>query len=175
MIKLPEALAQQFANAGGRAFGGEWRAEGVTWAPGRIELIGNHLDYNGGPVLAAAIDRGIFVVAGDGSVGAIRATFPDVDGDRIVHVRRPWEPEWQSSRRKPAPGDYLRGAIAALARRGYGVRDRMDLVVAGNLPHGIGISSSAALCVGLSRSIAERQPDPYTLVLAAQEAEHRVG
>ena len=52
---------ERAVQAGREAFGPDWTPDGVAIAPGRIELLGNHVDYNGGPVLAAAIDRFIVV------------------------------------------------------------------------------------------------------------------
>src|SRR5918993_2866707 len=52
---------ERAVQAGREAFGNSWSPDGVAIAPGRIELLGNHLDYNGGPGLAAAIDRFIVV------------------------------------------------------------------------------------------------------------------
>ena len=52
---MREKLAAQFKEIFGRA------PEVITYAPGRIEFIGNHTDYNGGTVLGAAIDRGVGV------------------------------------------------------------------------------------------------------------------
>src|SRR5215216_5519987 len=64
------------------AFGTAWKPDGAAIAPGRIELLGNHVDYNGGPVLAAAIDRFIVVAIArepgrEQSVRAIAADAPD--------------------------------------------------------------------------------------------------
>src|SRR5215216_6304304 len=64
------------------AFGPNWKPDGVAVAPGRIELLGNHVDYNGGPVLAAAIDRFIVVAIArepgrEQTVRAIAADAPD--------------------------------------------------------------------------------------------------
>src|SRR5215217_2808806 len=64
------------------AFGPDWEPDGVAIAPGRIELLGNHVDYNGGPVLAAAIDRFIVVAiaqepGGEQTVRAVAADAPD--------------------------------------------------------------------------------------------------
>src|SRR3712207_9508990 len=64
------------------AFGLAWKPGGIAIAPGRIELLGNHVDYNGGPVLAAAIDRFIVVAIAREpgpaqTVRAIAADAPD--------------------------------------------------------------------------------------------------
>src|SRR5215212_11279490 len=79
------------------AFGPDWEPDGVAIAPGRIELLGNHVDYNGGPVLAAAIDRFIVVAIArdpgrEPTVRAIAADVPDeaaatLDADALVDWR----------------------------------------------------------------------------------------
>lgn len=157
-------------------FGADRATIDIVQAPGRIELIGNHLDYNGGPVLAAAIDRGIAVGRSSRHQhGGIRAIFADMDDATIHALDPPWQDNWRSGAPVPMPRDYLRGVVTALTRRGLKVREAIEIVVAADLPHGIGISSSAALCVALAMAVAQEQPPPDELVLVAQEAEHRVG
>ena len=82
---------------------------------------------------------------------------------------------WRSERGSPYPVHYLRGVIASLDAWSVGVKPGVELVVAGDLPHGIGISSSAALCVALVQALSVELPSPPELVLIAQEAEHRAG
>src|SRR5918996_5408235 len=79
------------------AFGLAWKPDGVAIAPGRIELLGNHVDYNGGPVLAAAIDRFIVVAIAqepgrEQTVRAVAADAPDeavstLDADALADWR----------------------------------------------------------------------------------------
>lgn len=171
----PEQLAR-LSLVGRARFGASWSAAEAFQAPGRIELIGNHLDYNGGPVLAAAIDRGITAgVSHNARPGIIRVVFADLDETKVHVLSAPWADDWQSAATRPQAVDYLRGVVTALTRRGLAVRDGVDLVVTGNLPHGIGISSSAALCVVLTLALVVERPHAEELVLIAQEAEHRVG
>ena len=62
---LPDHMQEPAARAiavGKRVWSSDWHPTRLSTAPGRIELLGNHLDYNGGPVLAGAIDR-VAVVA----------------------------------------------------------------------------------------------------------------
>jgi galactokinase len=170
------SIPDRINGIGRSGFGDAWAAGEIFQAPGRIEVIGNHLDYNGGPVLAAAIDRKIAIgLSSDGIHGAIRVIFGDL-GNRLVHtIELPWPNDWRATSATPKSVDYLRGIITALSRRGIRVRDGIDLVVSGDLPHGIGISSSAALCVALVLAVASERPEPAEIVLIAQEAEHRVG
>lgn len=156
-------------------FGGAWRPGVRASAPGRIELLGNHLDYNGGPVLAGAIDRrAVVLLSPGGAEGTISVLAVDADGDRrelAVEGLRDW-------RQGTEPGetfDYVRGVIAAALASGRGMRSPVEVVVAGDIPIGFGLSSSAALCVALVLALVEPAPEGTDLVLLAQEAEHRAG
>jgi galactokinase len=141
-------------------------------APGRIELLGNHLDYNGGPVLAAAIDR--FVVAAVG--------FDSPAADNWLLAADEQDPAKQllgdpstSPSSPPQTADYVRGVIAELAARGEPPLDGAAIAIAGDVPLGFGVSSSAALCVSLTLALSGRRPDDREVVLIAQAAEHRAG
>ena len=112
-----EEIAGRALAAGEAAFGRGWRPARRATAPGRIELLGNHLDYNGGPVLAAAIDRFVVVLAGEASDG---------DGVRVVAADAPQfgaaalDPDALRDWRTGAlsdPFDYVRGVIAATLAR----------------------------------------------------------
>jgi len=173
-----DALISRAKGAGQREFGSVWTPERLAIAPGRIELLGNHLDYNGGPVLVAAIDRWVIaltaqaaqpdavsVVASDGD-----SSSESLDSAKLV--------DWRNSSLPPDVFDYARGAISALMTdtfldQNWGAS--LSLAVAGNVPIGVGLSSSAALCVALVLSLADAEPDPATLCTLAREAEHRAG
>lgn len=167
------------ADAAGRAaFGRDWAPARLAVAPGRIELLGNHIDYNGGPVLAAAIDRQVVVLsapAPDDAAGTIQGVAADMDGEQIsLPVTK--LADWRNDTQPPRPHDYLRGVIAAiLARPQFRLRQPALVSFAGDVPIGFGLSSSAALCVSLGLSLADPEPGFKDLVLLAQEAEHRAG
>jgi galactokinase len=167
------------ADAAGRAaFGDDWAPTRQAVAPGRIELLGNHVDYNGGPVLAAAIDRQVVALASpapDDAAGTIQGVAADVE-DAPVSLPVAALADWRNDTQPPRPHDYLRGVIAAIqARPRYGLRRPTLVSFAGDVPIGFGLSSSAALCVSLGLVLAEPEPDFKDLVLLAQEAEHRAG
>src|SRR5690606_25630401 len=138
-----------------------WEPALSVSAPGRIELIGNHLDYNGGPVLAAAINRRITVAARPTRDPEISAVFADfMSGDPSPEIAGSGE-----DLREMSPGvrpiNYLIGATAAVDGHGVERHPGLQLVVAGNLPYGVGISSSAALCVALTGVLALEPLDPF--------------
>jgi galactokinase len=150
----------------------------MALAPGRLELLGNHIDYNGGPVLAAAIDR--FVVA------AVEHADSDTDDIQVVMADRPGRDArridptkldgWRNASPPPTSFDYVQGAVAtARARSHVRLVSPARVSVAGDVPVGFGLSSSAALCVALTLALHVPRPDDRELVLRAQEAEHRAG
>jgi galactokinase len=164
--------------AGHAAFGRDWTPNRIAIAPGRIELLGNHLDYNGGPVLAAAIDRFIAVATagGTGEGSGVTATFADVPAGPVFAIDAAGLRGWRNPTPPPTSADYVRGLLAGLDERPY-LTPRLPaaLAVAGDIPAGFGLSSSAALCVGLALALAGGFRDPTEIVLLAQEAEHRAG
>jgi galactokinase len=161
--------------AGLAEFGADWKPNVTASASGRIELLGNHLDYNGGPVLAAAIDRQVVaMLATNAESQGIEAILSDIGAERTT-----FEPatlhDWRNIAGDITPGNYLRGVIAALLSRGKTMRGGGQLVVAGDVPIGLGVSSSAALCVALTMALCAEELSDDDVVLTAQEGEHRAG
>jgi galactokinase len=162
------------------AFGSSWTPDGVAIAPGRIELLGNHLDYNGGPVLAAAIDRFI-VVAVDTRPGPeqmVRAIAADAPDEAVATLDVRTLAGWRNASPPPQSLDYVRGLLAGLQapeRASFRPRLPASIAIAGDVPIGFGVSSSAALCVSLALALADGFSGPEEIVLLAQEAEHRAG
>jgi len=128
-------LAARAREVFGSQFGSD--PHGVAVAPGRVNLIGEHTDYNDGFVLPMAIDRGIAVAF------APRA-------DRIVRVHAAMSGETceysVDSRQSAAGGwsDYIAGATWAMAQANLQTAGA-DLAIVGDIPVGAGLSSSAAL------------------------------
>jgi galactokinase len=145
-------------------FGAE--PDGVVFAPGRVNLIGEHVDYNDGLVLPMPVRQGTAVAWGHGVGGLAEVHAADFDNDdafAIAGSNPPPEVDWRA---------YCRGMVAlAPAKPADGIR----LAIAGNLPRGSGLSSSASLCVALGRALAAAAGDavdPTALALAAQRTEH---
>lgn len=116
-------------------------------APGRVNLIGEHTDYNDGFVLPAAIDRNTWVAAGARSDGQVLATALDegkAEDLFKLEANPPHHPEsgWR---------DHVRGTLAQLVALVPNVPG-MNLVIAGDVPMGAGLSSSASLALALLRA-----------------------
>jgi galactokinase len=123
-------------------------------APGRVNLIGDHTDYNEGFVLPVAIDLECVVHA-----------TPRTDGEvRVV-----------SDQEDPGTQRYVAGVVDALARRGR-PQVGIDATVASTVPSGSGLSSSAALEVSVALAlcaVSSFELSPLELALACQDAEQR--
>ena len=174
---MTDTLIARTADALQSAFG---RAPDLwVQAPGRVNLIGEHTDYNDGFVLPCAIDyrtviavtarsdRQVRVVAAD--YGHAVDTF-DLDGPIAPHPTLQW-------------ANYVRGTVKMLAEHlaplGLSLRGA-DLAIAGNVPQGAGLSSSASLEVAVGQAfkallgLGDRDGVSQTdLALIAQRAENR--
>ena len=138
-------------------------------APGRVNLIGEHTDYNDGFVMPVAIDRATAVAA------AVRE-------DRIVRVTSlnagettEFDLDAEGDGNRGIWLDYVEGMARVLEGAGHRLRGA-DLVLASDLPEGAGLSSSAALEIstGLAMTaISGTEPGMVSLALAGQRAEHR--
>ncbi|CAN5870467.1 galactokinase [soil metagenome] len=162
--------------AGFEAWGDSWIPSLYAVAPGRVEVLGNHVDYNGGPVLAAAIDRFTLVLAEETGTedGVVEVAFADRNSAEPVRVA-PGDPAgWRNRSSSQRPGDFVRGAVASLLGRGKPI-GAARCVVASSVPIGVGVSSSAALCVAMTLALCQEPLEFEELVLIAQEAEHRAG
>jgi len=134
-------------------------SDAITFrAPGRVNLIGEHTDYNGGYVLPFAIDRGTSVsirTRSDHSIRAYAKAF-----DETFQVELPLI--------DPAPTgtwrDYLLGILLELQQR-VDLPFGFDAVITGNVPLGAGLSSSASLEVALALSLSHM----YSIALADLE------
>ncbi|HET6362145.1 MAG TPA: galactokinase [Gemmatimonadota bacterium] len=162
--------AREFEAAFGRPL------EAVAWAPGRVNLIGEHTDYNDGLVLPAALERGIVVAAAarrDGVVRALSSRYggPIEVGRTLGGTRTVELPPWAA---------YVRAVareIVGAAPSGPGA----DLWIGGDLPSAAGLSSSAALVVACALALAEvsgvESPARNTVGFAqmVRLVEHRAG
>jgi galactokinase len=165
---------QRALEAARAVWGQDWQPSFRTRAPGRLELLGNHVDYNGGPVLAAAIDRDTVCLVRDSGTSGTAFVLADV-----APVPARLDPrslrDWRNTSGSPQPLDYVRGVIATALDHGRSVNEGIQISVSGDVPVGLGLSSSASFCVALTLALHDPVPDRRGLVLSAQEAEHRAG
>ena len=126
----------------------------VARAPARVELLGNHTDHNGGLVLAVAIDLETFVVGradAERLAAACSVNFPGVEGRAIESPSLDSLPIdcFAIDGLTPDPagswGQYVRGVTWALGESDGPLRSGFEIALAGNVPLGAGLSSSASL------------------------------
>ncbi|MBI5877119.1 MAG: galactokinase [Chloroflexi bacterium] len=151
---MPDSLAEgQVGDAAQRlraAFRSRYQAEPalVARAPGRVNLIGEHTDYNDGFVMPLAIDRAVWIAArprDDGRVSLHSLNFGCDDEFALDGIAR--------AGGAAAWSNYLRGVAVMLQQAGHRLRG-MDAVVWGDVPVGSGLSSSAAVQVAAALSYA---------------------
>ncbi len=112
-------------------------------APGRLEVLGNHTDYNSGNVLSVAVDRYVNVLASPAAGGECRLWDDVLQEERRFEAGAPGGPsrgDW---------ADYVKGVLAEFARRGIAV-PAFNVVIGGDVPLSAGMSSSAAFEMALS-------------------------
>nr|WP_314543066.1 galactokinase [uncultured Massilia sp.] len=143
----------------------------VVQAPGRVNLIGEHTDYNGGFVLPCAIDYRTVIAARPRTDRIVRVLAADYDGAVDEYsldgpIERRDDAMW---------ANYVRGVVRELQRRGLPLSG-MDMAISGDVPQGAGLSSSASLTVAVGRLFATLPGmdalTPIETALAAQHSEN---
>ncbi len=126
----------------------------VVRAPGRLELLGNHTDYNQGLVLALAVDRFVYMASTprtDGIIEIASTAFPAREKFSTSNLAKNADAPW---------ADYVKGVLTELRKRGVPFGG-FNAVIHGTLPMGAGMSSSAAIEVATALTI--RRLRPYSL------------
>ncbi|MGD0485233.1 MAG: galactokinase family protein, partial [Gemmatimonadales bacterium] len=155
--------AERAARAFRERYGEEPAA--VAAAPGRVNLIGEHVDYHGGHVLPVATAWRTAVVAGPAPEGFTAIS------EHSPPVHSAWPPTRQGDW-----GDYVAGVAAEFLALGPVAARGLRVAVASDVPVGAGVSSSAALEVAAASALAEvfgRRAGPRDLALLAHRAETR--
>ena len=142
----------------------------IARAPGRVNLIGEHTDYNQGFVLPMAIEREVLLAAAPNGSRQIRLRSTAIAGPATVELSQPvgrtTHGHWSN---------YPRGVIAGFIERNVALIG-LDLLVDSTVPLGGGLSSSAALEVAtatLLEAVAQQRLEPLEKVRLCQEAEQR--
>lgn len=133
---MKEKLVAEFEKIFGDAKGTK-----VYFAPGRVNLIGEHTDYNGGHVFPCALTIGTYAVARKNDDGVMRFYSMNFEKLGVVtvsakdFVSRP-EDDWCN---------YPKGVMWAFGQKGYEITSGLDILYFGNIPNGSGLSSSASI------------------------------
>lgn len=141
-------------------------AEVVSFAPGRIEVLGNHTDYNDGLVLAAAVEEGIFCALSNNENAQIEFHALDLE-ERAVYPLIP-----DNEEDGPSWSKYLLGVCRLLFDEP--LPHGITLSFSGTIPRGMGLSSSAALEVATAQAVLaafDRTMDPVEIAKKCQRAE----
>ncbi|MDU4934804.1 MAG: galactokinase [Peptostreptococcaceae bacterium] len=144
----------------------------VFFSPGRVNLIGEHTDYNGGNVFPCALSFGTYgaiALRDDKTVRMYSENFKDLGiiTFDIDDLKNEEKHDW---------ANYPKGVISVLLNHGYDVKQGFDMVVFGNIPNGAGLSSSASLelLMGVMvDKIFNFNIDRVELVKYCQEAENK--
>lgn len=126
----------------------------VVRAPGRLELLGNHTDYNQGLVLSLAVDKYIFIASSprsDGYVELATSAFPESEKFSISNLNKNPTAPW---------ADYVKGVLEELRKHRVHFGG-FNAAIHGTVPMGAGLSSSAALEVAAALTV--RQLYPFTV------------
>lgn len=167
-MTLLQRIRSQFSQTFGRV------PRLVARAPGRVNLIGEHTDYNDGFVLPCAIQFGTLVAASSRNDGVVRVLAADYDNEQDrFDLAAPITPhpdaQW---------ANYVRGVVRHLQMRAPSLGGA-DLVIGGDVPQGAGLSSSASLEVAVGKALQSLYGLELTgtdLALIGQQAEnHFVG
>ena len=159
-----ERVAAAFNEHFGKA--PEW----IARAPGRVNIIGEHTDYNDGFVLPMAIDRAVYIAGQSTRVHTVKVHSLDFNETRSFNLA-------DTIAFKPAAGDwleYLKGTAWALQDAGY-LLEGWEGVLVGDVPVGAGLSSSAAVEMATARVFATTSNlpwEPGTMARLGQRAEN---
>lgn len=138
-----QEMKQAFVEAYGHS------AEKMYFSPGRVNLIGEHTDYNGGCVFPCALSFGTWLLLASNSDNVLRfrsMNMPQVYEISIDAIAPQADRAWCN---------YALGCIAQIQKRGYRLGGGYDLLYYGNVPAGAGLSSSAAMEVVTARAFSE--------------------
>ena len=150
------------------AIGSRTRAPRTWWVPGRIEFLGKHTDYSGGPSLVCAVERGFAVAAAPRTDRRLR--FHDaISGEKVEH-----ELDGDIPPRRDHWSNYPITVARRLARNFPGDLSGADLAFASDLPAAAGLSSSSALIVATFLGLSdvnglEARPEYRAVIFGLEE------
>jgi galactokinase len=146
--------------------------EGLAFfAPGRVNLIGEHTDYNGGHVFPCALTLGTYAIVSQTMGSKIRLYSKNFENTGIIEA----EVDNISYDKSRDWANYPIGIVKTLRDTGYGINTGFDIMFYGNIPNGAGLSSSASIelvtCVAL-KTIFQLDIDMIEMVKLSQKSEN---
>jgi galactokinase len=117
----------------------------IIRAPGRVNLIGEHTDYNDGFVLPMAIDHAVWMAVKPRADSVVRVHSLDYGADSVFTL--------ENLIREKGWGEYIKGVADQLQRNGFTLKG-FNAVITGDIPRGAGLSSSAAVELATARAFA---------------------
>ncbi|HOJ65705.1 MAG TPA: galactokinase [Paludibacteraceae bacterium] len=144
-------------------------ADAVYFAPGRVNLIGEHTDYNGGYVFPCALSFGTYLLIRKNGGNTVR--FHSLNQPNAVEVPL----EKLTTRLENSWANYLIGVFAQFIKKGVKIDEGFDILIWGDVPTGAGLSSSASLEVVTAYALNDQLGTGYDrteLALMSQKAEH---
>ncbi len=154
-----------------RMYGGKRDEVGVFAAPARINIIGEHIDYNGGRVFPAAIDKYLYIAIRKRDNSAIFYNDMRFDESFTFDINNNF-----LYNKKDSYANYLNGILAQLKESGHKFHCGFDILIASNIPAGGGISSSSALECAFAYAISETYGfniDKVEIAKLGQMSEHK--
>lgn len=144
----------------------------IFFAPGRVNLIGEHTDYNGGHVFPCALSLGTYAIASKTSSSKIRLYSKNFEAAGIIEV----DVNDISYDKALDWANYPLGIARTLADAGYSIDTGFDIMFYGNIPNGAGLSSSASIelvtCVTL-KTLFQLNIDMIEMVKLSQKSENQ--
>lgn len=144
----------------------------VFFSPGRVNLIGEHTDYNGGFVFPCALDFGTYGVAKKRSDNKFRVYSQNFEKLGIIEFTL----DDLKYEKKDNWANYVKGVIKAFIDAGYEIKTGFDLLILGTIPNGAGLSSSASLELLISvilKDFSNLSIDMIDMVKLSQKAENQ--
>ena len=142
----------------------------TVYAPGRVNIIGEHTDYNDGFVMPCAINYGTAIAGSKRADHIWNVYAADLDLEDTFSLNE----DFPQSEQKWA--NYVRGVVKFIQERCPQFKQGADLVISGNVPHSSGLSSSAALEVAMGKFCQQLSDLPLThteIALIGQKAENK--
>lgn len=161
-----EELLQSFETTFGTT------GQDVFFSPGRINVIGEHTDYNGGHVFPCAISLGTYAAYGPREDDLVQLASLNMDGKIVNFKLTDDQPETAEDK---TWANYFKGMLVYLRQRGAKIDHGFNLLVHGNLPYGAGLSSSASIEMLMGEVLKEEfnlTIDQLELVKLGQKTEN---